>query len=78
MSLPWKEFHDPLPDNCELTLKRLHGLLRHLRQDQTILREYDSIIRDQIDKGIVQIVTDEDAVHDEKVHYLPHPRGDLQ
>lgn len=66
VSLPWKEFHDPLPDNYELTLKRFHGLLRHLRQDPTILQEYDSIIRDQINKGILQIVTDEDAVPDGK------------
>ena len=72
MSLPWKKFHDRLPDNYELTLKRLHGLLHRLQQDPTILQEYNVIIQDQISKGIVQIVTDKEDVSSGKVHYLPH------
>ena len=72
VSLPWKKFHDPLPDNYKLTLKRLHGLLCRLRQDPTILQEYNAIIQDQISKGIVQIVTDKEDVSSGKVHYLPH------
>ncbi|XP_064388661.1 uncharacterized protein LOC135336735 [Halichondria panicea] len=27
VSLPWKEFHDPLPDNYQLSLKRMRGML---------------------------------------------------
>ena len=72
MSLPWKKFHDPLPDNYELILKQLHGLLRWLRQNPTILHEYNAIIQDQISKSIVQIVADKEDVSSGKVHYLPH------
>ena len=31
--LPWKEFHDPLPDNYQLSVNRLHSLLCRLRHD---------------------------------------------
>ena len=37
VSLPWKEFHEPLPDNYHLTLKRLRGLLN---QNREILKQY--------------------------------------
>ena len=32
VTLPWKEFHEVLPDHYQLSLKRLHGLMRRLRQ----------------------------------------------
>ena len=70
VSLPWKEFHDPLPDNFALSVKRLHGLLRKLRQDPDILREYDRTIREQLKNGIIEAVP-RDA-NSTKVHYLPH------
>ena len=44
VSLPWKEFHEPLPDNYYLSLKRLRGLLHRLKQNPEILKEYDSTI----------------------------------
>ena len=74
MCLPWKETHAPLPDNRLLSLRRLEGLLCRLKENPTILREYDSIIRDQIDKKIVEVVTDTDVKTEsnQKVHYLPH------
>lgn len=60
VSLPWKEFHGPLPDNYQLSHNRLQGLLRRLKQTPSILREYDDIIRDQLDKGIVEPVMETD------------------
>ena len=38
--LPWKEYHEALPDNYQLSLLRLHGLLCRLRQDPVIFKEY--------------------------------------
>ena len=38
--LPWREFHDSLPDNYQLSLNRLQGLLRRLKQDPAVLKEY--------------------------------------
>ena len=40
VSLPWKEFHEPLQENYHLGLKWLQGLLRGLNIDPEILKEY--------------------------------------
>ena len=45
VALPWKDAHSPLPDNIELSKKRLEGLLRRLKQDPDIMREYDGILQ---------------------------------
>ena len=68
VSLPWKEFHKPLPDHYQLSLKRLWGLLRRLRQNPIVLREY---IRDQLKKGIVEPVKEESPTVN-RLHYFPH------
>jgi len=54
--LPWKEFHDPLPGNYQLSVNRLQGLLRRLKQEPAILKEYDDTIQDQLRKGIIEAV----------------------
>ena len=71
VSLPWRDFHEPLPDNYQLSCNRLRGLLHRLKQTPAVLREYDNIIRDQIDKGIVEPVTDSEPMSS-RLHYLPH------
>ena len=57
--------------NRELSLKRLYGLLHRLKQDPEVLSEYDAIIRDQLEKGIVERVQSMEGEPD-KIHYLPH------
>ena len=37
VSLPWREHHDNLPYNFDLSLRRLHGLLKQLQQNPEIL-----------------------------------------
>ena len=71
VSLLWKEFHKPLPDHYQLSLKRLWGLLRRLRQNPTVLREYGHIIRDQLKKGIVEPVAEQSPTSN-RLNYLPH------
>ena len=69
--LPWRELHDPLPDNRQLSEKRLHGLLRRLKQDPAVLKEHDDTIQDQLSKGVIEAV----PPHEETpptAHYLPH------
>lgn len=56
VSLPWKESHQPLPDNYHLSKKRLRGLLSRLKQSPSILKEYDATIRDQLSQGIIEVV----------------------
>jgi hypothetical protein len=71
VSLPWKEFHGPLPHNYHLSLRRLKSLLRRLKQTPNLLKEYDSIIRDQMESGIVESVAEPNLTPNQ-VHYLPH------
>jgi len=69
VSLPWKESHQPLPDNYDLALKRLNGSLRRLRQSSDILQQYNDV---QVSKGIVETVAEPGEKSMRQVHYLPH------
>ena len=71
VSLPWREYHDPLPNNYNLSRKRLYGLRQRLKQRPAILREYNAIICDQLKGGIVEVVQEPDDTP-RMVHYLPH------
>ena len=70
-SLPWCECHDPLPSNYELNWRRLTGLLHSLKRNPEILEEYNSIIRNQLNQGVVELVKGDD-VSSGTGHYLPH------
>ena len=70
--LPWRESHGILLSNRALALNRLHGLLRRLEQHPEIRAEYDAIIQDQLNKGIVEVVPEDTDVPRGRVHYLPH------
>ena len=69
VSLPWKQFHPELPDHYDLSLKRLVGLLKRLRETPEVLSRYDAIIQDQ---EIVEYVDSKEVPQDVPVHYLPH------
>ena len=56
VSLPSKEYHESLEDNYLLSVKRIRGLLRCLRNDPEILELYDRTIQDQLAKGIIEPV----------------------
>ena len=54
-----------LPDNYNLCQTRLFGLLRRLKQNPSLPHEYDAVIRDQLAKGIIEVVESD-------IHYIPH------
>ena len=66
------ERSSPLPDNYDLCRKRLARLLQKLNQDPKFLHEYDTVIRDQLHRGIVEVVPESAEPVDGRVHYLPH------
>ena len=72
VSLPWKENHPSLPDNFELCRGRLFSLLKRLKQNPQLLAEYDAVIKDQLNRGIIEVVTDPSSTGSDRVHYLPH------
>jgi len=70
VSLPWKEFHQPLTDNYDLSAWRPKGLLQRLCRDSKTLEEYSKIIRDHLNAGIIEVVEQLDSTS-KRVHYLP-------
>ena len=72
VSLPWKESHAALPDNYQLSKKRLLSLVHRLKQNPSVLREYDATIRDQLSRGIVEVVDSEEDQSANMTHYIPH------
>ena len=56
VGLPWKEAHDPPPENRSLSQRRLQSLLKRLSQKPEQLEEFDHVIKDQLDKGIIERV----------------------
>ena len=71
VSLPWKDSCLSLPDNYELSLRRLNSLFRRLKRDPDLLIRYDTVIREQLASGIVVPVNDTESNYN-RVHYMPH------
>ncbi|XP_015760498.1 PREDICTED: uncharacterized protein LOC107339715 [Acropora digitifera] len=73
VDLPWKEAHDPLPDNRSLSQRRLQSLLKRLSLKPELLKECDRVIKEQLDKGIIERVDQSEKVQPcRQIHYLPH------
>ena len=72
MHLPWKEEHKLLPDNYEKSVAILSTKLNRLRKDPDVLREYNSIIEDQLRSGFIERVDTSECPDVVKVHCLPH------
>ncbi len=70
--LPWKEVHPELPDNFDLSHKRLSNLLIRLRRSPELLTEYNLVIQDQLRQGVVEPVKEPLAETSTKIHDLPH------
>ena len=70
VKLPWKTGHGPIPQNYSTRVSRLKNQLRKLKEDPDVLTEYDKIINEQIQEGIVSKVTGMEDT--QKSSYLPH------
>ena len=75
VALPWKEDCFPRTNNyrmCEIRLRSLHF---KLKKDPDLLRDYDKIIREQEQTGIVERVHEEESsstVNNARIYYSPH------
>lgn len=45
VALPWREDHPPLPDHFDLCRRRLFGLLKRLKQNPPLLKDYHSVVK---------------------------------
>ena len=67
-NLPWKPNHPPLPTNESGSRRRLDNLIKRLKR-KDIYKQYDEIIQDQLDKGIVEPAPPKVSG---KEFYIPH------
>ena len=73
IGFPWKEDFQPSKNGYQLSENRLRSLYFKLKRDPDLLRDYDKIIRDQEQAGIVERVPEEEtSINKSWVHYSPH------
>ena len=70
VSLPWIRDCSDLPNHYQQCLNCLTLLRKRLLKNPEILNEYNSVIQDQLSKGIIERVPMQDQ--DSTVHYVPH------
>ncbi|XP_065065262.1 uncharacterized protein LOC135691349 isoform X2 [Rhopilema esculentum] len=70
VGLPWKTGHKILPTNFDNAYGRLNSLVNKLKKNPSHFKKYDDIIREQVEQGIVEQVTDLELAAE--THYLPH------
>ena len=67
---PWKGEKSDLPDNYTLALGRLKSLIKRMKTNPNMIKQYNEIIEEQLKKGIIEKVNC-DANNVVK-HYIPH------
>ena len=67
--LLWKHGHEPLQSNEHGSLRRLENLTKKLQKEPVLLAQYDQIIQDQLETGIVERVTSEPVGRE---FFIPH------
>jgi hypothetical protein len=69
-SLPWKEGCLPESNGYSQCVERLEHVHSRLKAESDSLKEYDHVIRQQLETGIIKQVSSPTEL--EGTHYLPH------
>ena len=71
--LLWREEDPSLPNNYDMAVRRLESLEKRFKNDPEIKERYAKSIEDDIEKGYVKKLSEEEVYTDSKVTwYLPH------
>ena len=70
VKLPFNIDTGVLPDNYSLAKSRLRNLKSRLDKNPALLKNYNNIINDYLNEGIIEPVSDNDTSN--ATHYLPH------
>ena len=70
MNLPFKEDHPLIEDNFNLSMNRLENLMKKSKSDPERLKQYNDVIKQQKDLGIIEKAENEGKLGE--THYLPH------
>ena len=71
VKLRFKESHPILPDNYQLSTTRLESLLRWLKSKQKVLKHYDEVIQEQLEKGIIEPCSEQGRTKSDRQGPLP-------
>ena len=71
VSRPWRESNPDLPENYQLAVGRLKSTVMKLVKTPELFKQYDEIIQDQLNRGIIEKVTSSSPESLIK-HYIPH------
>ncbi|GFY25259.1 integrase catalytic domain-containing protein [Trichonephila clavipes] len=72
VELPWKRDSDELSDNFSLAKRRLGSLMRKMQRDKVLYSEYCKVLKNYLDVGIIEKVTNPFIPTNNPVFYLPH------
>ena len=73
ISLPLKDDHPIIPDNYNVAKSRLNSQLDRLKLKPEVFDEYNSVIKDQLNSGIIEkVIEDEEIPKPGMAHYVPH------
>ena len=70
--LPWKKDHPELLPNFFICERRTRSSIKQLFKTPSMLTSYDSIIRDQLQRGFIEKVPVDELHNINSVHYIPH------
>lgn len=74
VKLLWKAGREKLPTNYANSLSRLRSVGNRLRKEPDVLQEYDLVMKQQLQAGVIADVIDKVSVLEtsDRIHYLPH------
>ena len=61
-----------LPDNYSAASRRLTTTIKKLKDKPEVLKQYDQVVREQLQSGVVELVPQDQIPQPGSVHYLPH------
>ena len=70
VNLPFTEDYPLIEDNFNLSMNRLENLMKKLKRDPELLKQYDGVIKQQRDLGIIEKAREGGRFGE--THYLTH------
>ena len=68
---PWRESNPDLPQNYQLAVGRLKSTVMKLVKTPKLFKQYDEIIQDQLNRGVIEKVISM-SLEGLIKHYIPH------
>ncbi|XP_066923450.1 uncharacterized protein [Clytia hemisphaerica] len=72
VKLPFKDSQSSLPDHYLLSKKRLDSLHNRIGKNPELFEQYSAVFDDQLSKGVIEPVPEDDPGEPGMVTYLPH------